>query len=98
MSYLNNVGYEADVFLSVLTGGERDTTVSLRAAKEAQKHNFRGLWPSCLLCRWLSLTVERGHCQNTLANMPTKPAAAIRAAAMFAVVLGLIGGVVWCLF
>lgn len=87
MSYLGDLGYEADVLLNVATGGTRDETVSLRTAKAASRWNFQGLHASCLLCRWLSLTVERDHCQKTLAGQTTRPTAGLRAAIEFTIVL-----------
>lgn len=90
MSYLGDLGYETDVWLNVLTAGSRDQTVSLRTAKAAASFNFQGLHASCLLCRWLSLTVERDHCQKTLAGQTTRPTAGLRAAIEFAIVLAAI--------
>lgn len=97
MTYWSNIAYELDVLLSVITGGPRDTTVSLRVAKAAQAYGNKGLHPSCLLCKWLSLTVETDHCANVLADKATKPGGIIRAAAQFALVLGGIGGAAWWL-
>lgn len=83
MSYFGDLAYETDVWLSVLTGGTRDTTVSLRVAKACQA----GGHTACLLCAWLSISVEKNHCQNVLADTTTKPGGVVRATLQFAIAL-----------
>lgn len=85
MEYFDNVATETDVWLSVATGGPPGETISLRAARAAAtKHAPM----ACLLCKWLSLTVETDHCQKQLAGTASKPAAALRAGLQLAAVIG----------
>lgn len=86
MSYIDRLAYETDVWLSVATGGPEDESVSLRTAKAAQA--ARHWWaPSCILCAWLSLTVEHDHCARQIAGDTTKPGGAVRAGIQFALAL-----------
>lgn len=89
MNYLDRLAYESDVWLSVASGGPVDETVSLRAARAAQAARAAGrrLAPSCILCAWLSLTVEHDHCARQIAGDTTKPGGAVRAGIQFALAL-----------
>lgn len=88
MSYLRKVGVALDEFLNVLVlDGNVGDTISLHAAQQADNKKE---W-ACLLCKWLSLTVEKNHCEKTLANEPTKAAAAIKAGLQLLAVASVLG-------
>lgn len=94
MNYFRNLFFEIDVLLNVLTGGNRNETVSIRIAKAAAAGGFKAR----LLCWLLSVLVERNHCTKALSSQPTKPLAAIRAALTFAgVFYGLYAILQWLL-
>ena len=65
--YADRVGYQADCLLNAVIGGPEDQSVSLRAAL-ARKRGAR--W-GCVLCQWLSWTVERHHCTKQLEGRAT---------------------------
>jgi len=88
-NYLRNVGLALDRFLNAVTGGDSNETVSLRAATRATTPPPKK-W-ACVLCKWLSLTVERDHCAKTLdPNAETKNAACIKALVQMIVVVWII--------
>ena len=96
MNYLRNTGLALDRFLNcLLLAGDPADTVSVHAAHE-QANGRR--W-ACVLCKWLSMTVERDHCTKTLADdVPTKTAASVRGLAqmiLVVVVLYVISLQVW---
>lgn len=74
--YLRNIGISLDRFLNALLfAGSPDDTVSVHAANsQAQGRRW-----ACILCRWLSWTVETNHCKKTLEDAPTKTAASLKA-------------------
>lgn len=74
-TYLRNLFISTDMWLSALTGGDPDQTISQRVAIAAAN----GSRPACMVCWWLSKTVEEDHCEKTLADGSTKPHAALLA-------------------
>lgn len=84
--YLENCGYEFDVAVNVLTGGERDETVSLRVAKEQRAEQQRGVFGfGCIFCKFLDITVQKNHCALQFVNQPSTPLTYIRAGVAFSV-------------
>lgn len=79
--YAERVGTEFDVMINVLTGGDLDQTVSLRAAL-AQRSGKR--W-GCLMCRALSAIVQRDHCQDQFTNTQAPWTVYVRAGIAFAI-------------
>lgn len=59
--YVHNWLVALDEFGNALTGGDRDETISSRAAKARNEGREWG----CVLCRLLDL-VQKGHCDNSL--------------------------------
>ncbi len=88
--YLDRCGVMLDEFLCALLGGPENTPISLVAAQaDRQEHRDGRTGWGCIVCRWLSLTVERYHCAKQLNGIATQRWAALRAglqlAALFAV-------------
>jgi hypothetical protein len=86
-NYLNNFGEALDRFLNAaLFGGDYVETVSLHAAKSRVE---KRRW-ACWLCAYLSLTVQRNHCDLTLedGSMPSlsRVLALLQLMALFTVV------------
>lgn len=82
-AYLTNLGEGLDRFLNtVLLAGRFDQTISHHAATAQASGRVWG----CLLCRWLSLTVERDHCPKTLADEAVSTAAGLKALAQLVLV------------
>lgn len=86
-SYIRRLALALDRFLNVLLlGGTSEQTVSISAAIARRDGKAWG----CILCRWLSWTVERGHCEKALNDIDTEPAAGIRAFVQLIIVSGLV--------
>jgi hypothetical protein len=60
-AYLFNIWLSIDMLANVLFGGRAGETVSLRAARAAEKHKPIG----CILCRILDRT-DPWHCLKSL--------------------------------
>lgn len=82
--WLQRVGLAIDELLNVLVfNGRPDQTISLHAAISARG----GKRWACVLCRLLSLLVERDHCEKQFQPGPTPLTAALRAATCLAVLV-----------
>lgn len=87
-AWLTALGEELDTFLNVLLlwfvppATKRNQTISEHAA-EAQTQ--KRLW-GCVLCQWLSWTVERNHCGKTLRGAAMTRIAALKAGAQLVLV------------
>ena len=91
MSYIRNVGISLDRFLNALLFfGLADQTVSYHAATEQAK----GKRWACILCKWLSWTVETNHCTRTLTGENTKEFASIKALIQLIIVVAIIDQIV----
>jgi hypothetical protein len=75
-AYLRSLFLSTDMWLSALTGGDSDQTISQRVAIAAAN----GSRPACMVCWWLSKTVEEDHCEKTLSETSTTPHAALLSA------------------
>ena len=76
MEYVRNVIIGLDRFLNcLLFAGIPDQTISFHAARKAEDGKA---W-ACILCRWLSATVEKDHCKKTLSDQQTQTSAGLRA-------------------
>lgn len=74
--YAQRVGVAEDEALNVIwLDGRPDQTISLHAALEARK----GTRWACILCRILSVAIEKDHCEKQFTRAPTSTLAAIRA-------------------
>ena len=90
MNWLTVCGEELDCFLNALflwfvpPTTQRNQTISEHAALAKESGYVWG----CVLCRWLSLTVERNHCSKTLAGVAlTRIAALLAGAQLIGIVL-----------
>lgn len=95
MSYFWNCGEALDQFLNVvLLDGDVGETISMHAAKSAEVPK---VW-ACVLCRWLSWTVETNHCDKTLGNAAISRRGGLLAGMqLFAVFLALTFAMWWWL-
>lgn len=64
MTYLTTLGQMLDEFLNAILGGERNQTISTRAAEAKIRREIGG----CLMCWWLHQTLRQHHCRRTLAG------------------------------
>lgn len=79
-NYLDRVVYQLDCLINAVTGGLEDQPVSLRAALAQQSEKRAGHFgPGCVLCRWLSISVEKNHCAKQLKGEATVRWAAVAA-------------------
>ncbi len=62
MKYFEAVGIGLDIFLCAILTGQKNTTLSLAAARGAQKQ----IWFACVFCKFLSWLVQRDHCADQL--------------------------------
>ncbi len=91
-SYAGRCGEELDRLLNVaLLDGSVGETVSHHAAT-AEKAGKR--W-ACLLCAWLSRTVEKDHCAKTLAGESISPRAGVLAGLQLLAVALALSGAAW---
>ena len=82
----DRAGYMLDCFLCALFGGPENTPISLEAARAKD----RGARWGCIMCRFLSWTVERHHCAKQLHGIAVQRWAALRAGLMLAALFGVV--------
>jgi hypothetical protein len=88
-TYLGRVGEELDRFINVtVLDGAVGQTVSMHAAADAGQGK---LW-ACMLCRWLSWTVETDHCRKTLQGEAVKTMTGVRAGVQLIALATVLGG------
>ena len=64
--YLKNLGIAEDETLDAVTGGPANESFSLRWARAAANGSRVG----CVVCRVLSVLVQKNHCAKQLAGQP----------------------------
>lgn len=96
-NYLDRIGFQLDCLLYAILGGPEDTPISLGAARaRVIEQQQRRLGWGCILCRWLSWTVERHHCARQLEGRPVVRWGALLAGLQLAMVAFLLGaGFYW---
>ena len=86
LAYGDRAGFMLDQFLCALFGGPENTSISLQAARA----RLRGERWGCVMCRFLSWTVERHHCRKQLHGIAVQRWAALRAGLMLAALFGVV--------
>ena len=76
MRYWRNVILALDMAFNAIFGGLPNETMSLRAARAADRNSR----PGCLVCVVLGFLIECDHCGRTLRGQDTVGGAAIKAA------------------
>jgi hypothetical protein len=95
MTYITRVFEGLDRWLNVLLlDGALDQTISQHAASASQSGRVWG----CVVCRWLSATVERDHCALTLSSAANTPRAGLLGALQLSVLFAVLTGGFWALF
>ena len=95
MTYLTRVFEGLDRWLNVLLlDGTLDQTISEHAATAERTGRAWG----CILCRWLSATVEHDHCARALSSAANTPRAGLLGALQIAVVFIALTGAFWAIF
>ena len=89
--YLDRCGYQLDCFLNALFGGAEDTPISLAAARARLTEQRQGRFGwGCVMCRWLSWTVERHHCARQIEGRPVVRWGAVVAGLQLAALFGVL--------
>lgn len=87
--YLTNFGEGLDRFLNAaLFMGDYRETISLHSAEDEALPKPR-LW-ACVMCKWLSLTVEKDHCPKTRRGAAMAQIAGLKALFWLCVLAGIV--------
>jgi hypothetical protein len=90
-SYVWRCGEELDRFLNVtLLGGMVGETISTHSAREASSRRW-----ACVMCRWLSFSVEKDHCAKTLAGQSISPRGGLKAGVQLLALFLAVTGLFW---
>lgn len=85
-------GEALDEFLNVvLFDGDVGDTISDHSAKAQAAGKTWG----CIVCRWLSLTVQKDHCKETLAGQPISQSGGILAGTQLLALFLILTGLGW---
>jgi hypothetical protein len=66
IGWLTAVFYALDMLLCAILTGRKATTLSMASAQGESKK----ILAACIFCDFLSLWVQKNHCQKTLAGIP----------------------------
>lgn len=84
--YAQRCGIEFDTAINVLTGGDLDQTVSMRAALAQRAGKTWG----CAFCRVLSILVQRDHCADQFTDTQAPWFVYVRAGIAFAIPIAVV--------
>jgi hypothetical protein len=91
-NYFWRVGEVLDQFLNVtVLDGQLGESISEHAAVDAAA----GKWWACILCKYLAVTVDPTHCQDTLAGKQTSNIDGLKAGIQLLALFLALTGLFW---